>query len=58
MAKEINVKKIISELQKGTPDQQYTALQEIKNHVSKVVADEQKKLEDLASALQSKLEKI
>lgn len=58
MAKEINIQKILSELDKGTPDEQYDALVAIKNHVTKNMMEVQKKKEDEASDLQSKIEKI
>ena len=58
MPKTINVEKIYNELDKGTPDEMYSAVQTIKGYVGKKMEDAQKQAEDKASELQSKIEKL
>lgn len=58
MPKEINIKKIKDELDKGTLDQQYTALQDIKDHIHSNMETEQKEAEERANSIQSKMDKI
>ena len=54
----INVEKIKRELEKGNPDEQYTAFQEIKDFVQLSLAEEQRILDEKSSELSSKIEKL
>ena len=54
----INVEKIKKELEKGNPDEQYTAFQEIKDFVQLSLAEEQRILDEKSSELSSKIEKL
>lgn len=54
----INVEKIKKELEKGNPDEQYTAFQEIKDFVQLNLAEEQRILDEKSNELASKIEKL
>lgn len=54
----INTEKIKKELEKGNPDEQYTAFQEIKDFVQLSLAEEQRILDEKSSELASKIEKL
>lgn len=54
----INVEKIKKELEKGNPDEQYTAFQEIKDFVQLNLAEEQRILDEKSNEIQSKIDRI
>lgn len=58
MSKTISIDKIKKELAKGTPDEQYDAYLQVKDFVQQNIEAEQKALEDKASELQSKINRI
>lgn len=54
----INTDKIKKELEKGNPDEQYTAFQEIKDFVQLNLAEEQRILDEKSNEIQSKIDRI
>lgn len=54
----INTDKILKELEKGTPDEQYVVFQQVKDFVQKSLTTEQKEVEEKASELQNKIERL
>jgi hypothetical protein len=54
----IKLDKIVKELEKGSPDEQYAAFQEIKDFVQLSLANEQKILDEKSSELQSKIDRL
>lgn len=54
----INVEKIKKELEKGNPDEQYSAFQEIKDFVQLNLAEEQRILDEKSNELQSKIQRL
>ena len=58
MPKSINTDKILKELDRGTVEDQYSALALIKSHIQKNLETEQKIAEDKSNMLSSQIQKI
>jgi len=54
----INTDKILKELSKGSADEQYEAWIQIKEAVGKALSEEQKQVENKATELQSKVDRV
>jgi len=54
----INTDKILKELEKGTPDEQYVVFQQVKDFVQKSLTAEQKEVEEKSSELQNKIDRL
>lgn len=58
MAKEPNLEKILSEFKKGDAKQQVKLFSQVKDHVTKVLLEKSKELEEESSEVQSTIERI
>lgn len=54
----INTDKILKELEKGTPEEQYESYLLIKDFVQKSLAAQQKEVEEKANELQNKIDRL
>ncbi len=54
----INTDKILKELEKGTPEEQYEVFHQVKDFVQKSLTAEQKEVEEKASELQNKIDRL